>query len=137
MFAEFHLCCLVGAVKFGGEANNLMHLFLGLLIPQRLLFSGLLQKTTICNRFALGSVEKVEAQPLCKPIVKRAVKVASIFEFSQVESDASFANSCKPFVWADLSTYNPFRSMSFYKNVFGWDFHDLGGYQIAMHCSDS
>lgn len=36
------------------------------------------------------------------------------------------------FVWADLSTYNPDSSKRFYEQVFGWSFHDAGGYFVAM-----
>ncbi|MEM8668166.1 MAG: VOC family protein [Planctomycetota bacterium] len=36
------------------------------------------------------------------------------------------------FVWADLSTYNPESSMQFYERIFGWQFHDSGGYFVAM-----
>lgn len=36
------------------------------------------------------------------------------------------------FVWADLSTYSPETSKRFYERVFGWEFHDAGGYQVAL-----
>lgn len=39
------------------------------------------------------------------------------------------------FVWADLSTYDPACSRSFYENVFQWQFRDAGGYFIAMQGS--
>ena len=34
-------------------------------------------------------------------------------------------------IWADLSTYDPKSSLSFYQNVFGWEFHNDRGYWIA------
>ncbi|MEM7457738.1 MAG: VOC family protein [Planctomycetota bacterium] len=37
------------------------------------------------------------------------------------------------FVWADLSTYDTLSSIAFYKNVFGWQFYDSGGYHVAMN----
>ena len=39
------------------------------------------------------------------------------------------------FVWADLSTYDPAKSTRFYENVFEWQFHDVGGYFVAMQDS--
>ena len=39
------------------------------------------------------------------------------------------------FVWADLSTYAPDKSKSFYESVFNWQFHDVGGYSVAMQGS--
>ncbi|MEM6689724.1 MAG: VOC family protein [Planctomycetota bacterium] len=39
------------------------------------------------------------------------------------------------FVWPDLSTYNPETSKRFYERVFGWSFHDTGGYHVALQGS--
>ncbi|MEM9703070.1 MAG: VOC family protein, partial [Planctomycetota bacterium] len=39
------------------------------------------------------------------------------------------------FVWADLSTYDPDKSGRFYERVFGWSFHDSGGYFVAFQGS--
>ena len=41
----------------------------------------------------------------------------------------------KEFVWADLSSYDPAKSKIFYEQVFGWTFHDAGGYMVAMQGS--
>lgn len=39
------------------------------------------------------------------------------------------------FVWADLSTYHPKDSIEFYQKVFGWQFHNSGGYHVAVQGS--
>ena len=36
------------------------------------------------------------------------------------------------FIWTDLSTYYPKEVIPFYENVFGWNFHDAGGYHVAF-----